>query len=154
MGLVGLVNVIALEGAKHGITANGLLPAGSGRLGRPTDVDVDWPPEFREHLNPEMAVIRPAMRNDFVTPMVLWLVSEACRTTHSLYSATAGRFARVFIGATQGWMSDHDEPPSPEDIGRRMAEIEDTSHFDIPGSMFREFDPIVSTRKAKLSRGG
>lgn len=152
MGLVGLVNVIALEGAKHSITANGLLPAGSGRLGRPAAADVDWPPGFREEMNPDMAVIRPAMRNDFVTPIVLWLVSEACKTTHSLYSATAGRFARVFIGATQGWMSDDNTPPSPEEIGRRMAEIEDTSHFDIPGSMFREFDPIVSARKAKLGR--
>jgi len=152
MGLVGLVNVIALEGAKHGITANGLLPAGSGRLGRPTDVDIDWPPGFREQMNPEMAVIRPAMRSDFVTPMALWLVSEVCKTTHSLYSATAGRFARVFVGATQGWMSDDDKAPSPEEIGRRMAEIEDTSRFEIPGSMMREFDSIVSARKAKLRR--
>jgi NAD(P)-dependent dehydrogenase (short-subunit alcohol dehydrogenase family) len=151
MGLVGLVNVIALEGAEHGITANGLLPAGSGRLGRPTNVN--WPPDFMEQMNPEMAVIRPAMRNDFVTPMVLWLVSEACKTTHSLYSATAGRFARVFIGATQGWMSDYDEVPSPEEIGRRLAEIEDISRFDVPESMFREFDSIVSARKARLERG-
>lgn len=149
MGLVGLVNVIALEGAKHGVTANGLLPAGSGRLGRSTDTDL--PPDFMEQMPPEIGVIAPAMRNKFVTPMALWLVSEACKSSHSLYSATAGRFARVFIGATQGWMSDYDQPPSPEEIGRRIGEINDTSRFDIPGSMFAEFDPIVAARKAQLA---
>ena len=150
MGLVGLVNVIALEGAKHGVTANGLLPAGSGRLGRSTDMD--WPPDFMDQMPPEMGVIAPAMRNEFVTPMALWLVSEGCKATHSLYSATAGRFARVFIGATQGWMSDYDQPPSPEELGRRMVEIDDTSRFDISASMFAEFDPIVAARKAQLDR--
>ena len=150
MGLVGLVNVIALEGAEHGITANALLPAGSGRLGRPANVD--WPPDFMQWMNPQMAVIRPAMRNEFVTPMVLRLVSEACETTHSVYSATAGRFARVFIAATRGWLSGGEEPPSPEEIARHVAEIENTERFDIPASMFREFDPIVSARQAMLEQ--
>ncbi len=148
MGLVGLVNVVALEGAKHGITANGLLPAGSGRLGRA--IDMDWPPDFLEQLNPEMGLLAPAMRDEFVTPMALWFVSENCQTSRALYSATAGRFALVFIGATSGWMSDFNDPPSPEDIGRHMFEIDDGSGFDIPTSIFDEFTPIVAARKAEL----
>jgi len=150
MGLVGLVNVMALEGEKYGITANGLLPAGSGRLG--TASDMDWPPDFLEQVNPEMALVAPAMRNDFVTPMVLWLASEQCRTSHALFSATAGRFSRVFIGATRGWMSDYDNSPSPEDVADHMSKIDDTTHFDIPASMFDEFGPIIEQRRAQLSR--
>lgn len=150
MGLVGLINVIALEGAKHGITANGLLPAGSGRLGRSTDMD--WPDDFMEQADPDMGLLVPAMTNDFVTPMALWLVSQACEASHSLYSATAGRFARVFIGATQGWMSEYDNAPSPEDIGRHFAQIEDTGTFDVPASMFAEMHPIVVARKAQLAK--
>lgn len=148
MGLVGLVNVIALEGAKHGITANGLLPAGSGRLGRPESSD--WPEDFGDSANPDLALLFPAMHNAFVTPMALWLVSEKCQTSHSLYSATAGRFSRVFIGATQGWLSDYDNPPSPEDIEQHLGEIDDPQAFDIPASMFDEFGPIVDARRDYL----
>jgi len=147
MGLVGLVNVLALEGAKCGITVNGLLPAGSGRLG--TSTDVDWPADFASQRPAGMELVRPAMRNAFVTPMVLWLVSEACATTRHLYSATAGRFARVFIAATQGWLCDQANPPSPEDIGRHMAQIDDVSRFGIPQSMFDEYRLIIAALTAQ-----
>lgn len=150
MGLVGLVNVIALEGAKYGISANALLPCGSGRLGRPGGAD--WPEDFQEQSTPGMELLFPAMQNKFVTPMALWLVSERCQTTHSMYSATAGRFARVFIGATSGWMSDYEPAPTPEDIGLHMAEIDDIENFDIPGSMFDEFVPIVKGRRNQMTK--
>lgn len=147
MGLVGLINVIALEGAKHGITATGLLPAGSGRTGR--NEGLDWPEDFGQQAPADMGLVAAAMRNEYVTPLVLWLVSERCRTTHALYSATAGRFARVFIGATQGWLADAQQPPLAEDIEHHMSQIDDTSVFDIPESMFDEFRPIIAAAKAR-----
>lgn len=149
IGLVGLVNVLALEGAGHGITANGLLPAGSGRLGDPGASD--WPEGFGDMAPEGLEVLYPAMQNSFVTPMVLWLVSERCKASHALYSATAGRFAKVFVGATKGWLADYETPPSPEDISAHMAEIDDVSAFDVPGSMFEEFNPIVAARRARLA---
>ncbi len=151
IGLIGLVNVLALEGAAHGITANGLLPAGSGRLAAATDLD--WPPDFLDRMHPEIGLVAPAMRNDFVTPMVLWLVSEGCSASHAMYSATAGRFSRVFVGATKGWMSDQANPPSPEDVAKHMTEIDDLGCFDVPADMFDEFGPIVAARKAQLAAG-
>jgi NAD(P)-dependent dehydrogenase (short-subunit alcohol dehydrogenase family) len=152
MGLVGLLNVMALEGAQHGITANGLLPAGSGRLG--TARDLDWPPEFIERMNPQMGLVAPAMNNDFVTPMVLWLTSERCLTTHALYSATAGRFARVVIGTTQGWLSDYENPPGPEDIERHIAQIDDAGTLFAHEHVLDEFGPIIEMRKSVLSDRG
>ncbi|MGE0388275.1 MAG: SDR family NAD(P)-dependent oxidoreductase [Gammaproteobacteria bacterium] len=146
MGLAGLVNVIALEGAAHGITANGLLPTGSGRLGR--NEDLDWPPEMAAMAPANMEAIAPAMRNEYVTPMVLWLVSERCRASHALYSATAGRYARVFIGAASGWLSDPVQPPQAEDIESHLARIDDTSTFDIPADVFDEFRPIIAAALA------
>lgn len=145
MGLAGLVNVLAIEGAALGITANGLLPTGSGRLGSATDLE--WPVDMLAMAPQGMELIAPAMRNEYVTPMVLWLVSEACRTTHSLYSATAGRFAKVFIGAARGWLADPDDPPSPEDVADHIAQIDDISSFDTPLSVFDEFRPILAMRR-------
>lgn len=145
-GLVGLVHALAIEGKAHGITANGLLPAGSGRLGR--GEGLDFPPEMAAQMPADMGLIASAMRNEFVTPMVLWLVSERCRTTHALYSATAGRFARVFIGASSGWLADQDHPPQAEDIERHIAEIDDLRNFDTPESVFDEFRPIIAATQA------
>ncbi|MBB4614271.1 SDR family NAD(P)-dependent oxidoreductase [Novosphingobium taihuense] len=147
-GLVGLVNAIAVEGAEFGITANGLLPAGSGRLG--TATDLDWPDSFYARLNPDMGMVVPAMTTDFVTPMVLWLVSERCQTTHSVYSATAGRYAKVLIAATNGWLSNYDAAPSPEDIERHIAEIDDPSIIHTPQHVLDEFAPIIELRKRFL----
>lgn len=145
-GLVGLVHSLAIEGKAHGITANALLPAGSGRLGR--GEGLDFPPDMAAQMPADMGLIAPAMRNEFVTPMVLWLVSERCRTTHALYSATAGRFARVFIGAASGWLADQDRPPQAEDIEQHIAEIDDISRFDTPESVFDEFRPIIAATLA------
>lgn len=147
-GLAGLINVLALEGAEFGIQANGLLPTGSGRLGRATE-DLGFPPSFGQDANPELGLIAPAMANEYVTPMVLWLVSEQCTASHALYSATAGRFARVFIGVTQGWLAG-DVPPSPEDVAEQWGAIEDRSTFYEPQVVFDEFDPIVDMRKAQM----
>lgn len=153
LGLAGLVNVLALEGQDYGIQANGLLPTGSGRLGK-SDSDMDWPEGLMAAVPPGMEMIAPSMRNEYVTPMVLWLVNERCKTTHSFYSATAGRFAKVFIGATSGWLSDFDNPPMPEDIEQHMAEIDDISSFDMPMKVFDEFVPIVAAQRARLEGKG
>lgn len=151
LGLAGLVNVMALEGASHGIQANGLLPTGSGRLGR-GDGEMDWPAGLMEAVPPGMELIAPCMRNEYVTPMVLWLVSERCKTSHGFYSATAGRFAKVFIGATEGWLADFENPPMPEDIERHMAEIDDVSTFAMPHFVFDEFEPIIAAQRARLAK--
>ena len=142
MGLIGLVNVISLEGEKDGILANGLLPTGSGRPS-----GSDWPEDMLAQANPEIDLLFPAMRNEFVTPIALWLVSQQCTVSHAVYSANAGRFSRIFIGATQGWMGDYASPPTPEMIASRMNDIDDFGQFYIPKSMFDEVTPIIQMRR-------
>ena len=145
-GLVGLINVLALEGARHGILANGLLPCGASRLGRG---EREWPADFQQGMPKDFSLVVPAIRNDFVVPMVVWLAHECCSTTRSLYSATGGRFARVFVAESKGWLSDQAQPPSAEDIQAHLAEIDRTDEFDIPASMWDEFVPIIEATRAK-----
>lgn len=147
-GLAGLVNVLALEGAKHGIQVNGLLPCGPSRMGRRKE---DWPDDFRSHMPDGRELIEQAIHADFIVPMVVWLASARCGTSHALYSATGGRFARVFVGEGNGWLSDYDHPPTPEDIERHLGEIDDTASFDIPTSMWDEFRPIIAARREVLA---
>ena len=90
-GTLGLANVIAIEGAEHGIVANCVLPLSYSRMvfetvGARDDVEPD--PGFLHAIEPELVV-----------PIVVFLASRNCELTHHNFSACAGRFARVFVGA-------------------------------------------------------
>ncbi|MDT5008955.1 MAG: hypothetical protein QOH57_572 [Mycobacterium sp.] len=80
-GLVGLTNVIALEGAEHGILANTVLPFGVSRMVTETVED----PKVLEESG-LLQTIRP----ELVTPIVVYLASRACEFSHRNYSASAG----------------------------------------------------------------
>ncbi|TVY03499.1 SDR family NAD(P)-dependent oxidoreductase [Mycolicibacterium porcinum] len=128
-GLVGLTNVIALEGAPHGILANTVLPFGVSRMVTETLGD----PKVLED-NGFFKAIRP----ELVAPLVVYLASRDCELSHQNFSACAGRFARVFIGLSEGWMAPADSTPSADDIAARLAEVAATEPFTIPGSIYDE----------------
>lgn len=128
-GVVGLSNVLALEGAQHGITSNTVLPFGFSRMVTETVGDPKALAEtgFLQIIKPELVV-----------PMVVYLASRACEVTHHNYSACAGRFARVFVGLGEGWLAGPEGEPSAEDIADRLADISATEPFTVPGSIFEE----------------
>jgi NAD(P)-dependent dehydrogenase (short-subunit alcohol dehydrogenase family) len=117
MGLVGLSNTLAVEGARAGILSNVIMPVAKTRMTE------ELLGEFANYLDPE-----------FVTPMVTYLSSEACTTTHGAYSAAGGRYARVFWGLGQGWYAGQDGRPTAEDIQGNLAQIEDQEGYIVPGS--------------------
>jgi NAD(P)-dependent dehydrogenase (short-subunit alcohol dehydrogenase family) len=128
-GLVGLTNVIAIEGAEHGILANTVLPFGFSRMVTETVGD----PEALKQIG-FLDVIKP----ELVVPIVVFLASRACEFSHQNYSACAGRFARVFIGLGQGWFAEKDSNPSADDIVAHLDEVSATEPFTLPGSIFEE----------------
>jgi hypothetical protein len=75
---------------------------------------------------------------EFVTPMVVFLASEACDFTQRIYSASGGRFARVFVAATRGWYGPLDDPASAEAVRAHLDEIDDRSEYQIPTTVFDE----------------
>jgi NAD(P)-dependent dehydrogenase (short-subunit alcohol dehydrogenase family) len=128
-GLVGLSNVIAIEGAEHGILSNTVLPFGFSRMVTETVGD----PKALEEIG-FLGVIKP----ELVVPMVVFLASRACEFSHQNYSACAGRFARVFVGLGQGWLAEPDSNPTADDIEARLSEVSATEPFTVPGSIFEE----------------
>jgi NAD(P)-dependent dehydrogenase (short-subunit alcohol dehydrogenase family) len=105
--VIGLANVLALEGAEHGVTANCIVPAARTRLAEGRDTD-DFPP-----WGPEL-----------VAPAVGWLAHEACTASGELFVALAGRMAQAYIAETPGvW-----QPAwTIEDVAGRLGEIADRS---------------------------
>jgi NAD(P)-dependent dehydrogenase (short-subunit alcohol dehydrogenase family) len=134
-GLVGLTNVIAIEGAEHGILANTVLPFGFSRMVTETVGD----PEALKQIG-FLDVIKP----ELVVPMVVFLASRACEFSHQNYSACAGRFARVFVGLGQGWFAEKDSNPTADDIAARLDEVSATEPFTVPGSIFEEVFAVAA----------
>jgi NAD(P)-dependent dehydrogenase (short-subunit alcohol dehydrogenase family) len=128
-GLLGLTNVIAIEGAPHGILANTVLPFGSSRMVTETVND----PKLLE----ESAFLN-AIQPELVVPMVAFLASRACELSHHNYSAGAGRFARVFVGLGEGWLAEPGSNPTADDIAAHLAEVSATAPFTVPMSIFDE----------------
>ena len=117
MGLVGLSNTIAVEGARAGILSNVIMPVAKTRM------TLELLGDFAEYLAPEL-----------VTPMVTYLASEACTTTHGAYSAAGGRYARVNWALNQGWFAGQGVTPTAEDIQANLAQIEEREGSFVPGS--------------------
>ena len=128
-GLVGLTNVIALEGEPHGILANTVLPFGVSRMVTET---VEDPKTLEE------SGLLQAIKPELVTPIVVYLASRACEFSHRNYSAYGGRFARVFVGLGEGWLAEPGSNPTADDIAAHLAEVSATEPFMIPGSIYEE----------------
>ena len=128
-GLIGLTNVIALEGAPHGIAANAVLPYGTSRMVTETVEDVKALEE---------SGLAQAIRPELVAPIVVYLASRDCDFSHRIYSAFGGRFARVFVGLGQGWLAERTRTPTADDVSAHLAEISATEPFTIPESIYEE----------------
>jgi NAD(P)-dependent dehydrogenase (short-subunit alcohol dehydrogenase family) len=128
-GLVGLANVIAIEGAQHGILANTVLPFGFSRMVTETVGD----PKALEETG-FLKLIQP----ELVVPIVVFLASRACELTHQNYSACAGRFSRVFVGLGEGWLAELGTNPTADDVAAHLSEVSATEPFTVPGSIFEE----------------
>ena len=117
MGLVGLSNVLAVEGKKYNITSNVIAPLAKTRLTE----DLLGP--LGDKLQPEQ-----------IAGLVAYLVSEECTLTHEIFSVGGGRVARVFVGLAKGWVKGAGETPSIEEIRDNLTQIMDTEGFTIPTS--------------------
>ena len=104
MGIVGLTNVLSIEGAKYNIKVNVIAPTAYTRM--------------TEALLPED--VGKLFSAELVTPMVVYLASEACEPTHEIFGVAAGRFARIGIITHNGYVN---TSATAEDISENIEEI-------------------------------
>ena len=114
-GLVGLSNVIAIEGEKYNVRSNAIAPIAKTRM-------------TEDLLGPFADMVAP----DQVTPLVVYLCSEANEYTHEIFTVGGGRYGRVFIGTNTGWFAGTDEVPTVEAVSEHMEEVRDISEYVIP----------------------
>jgi NAD(P)-dependent dehydrogenase (short-subunit alcohol dehydrogenase family) len=111
-GVIGLTRALAFAGRKHGIKVNAIAPAATTRMAAGAS-GPDMPPEL-------------------VAPMAAFLAHEACPVSGEIYTAGAGRFARLFIASTTGYVT---AEPTIEDVAAHWAEINDESGYAVPADL-------------------
>jgi NAD(P)-dependent dehydrogenase (short-subunit alcohol dehydrogenase family) len=117
--VIGLTRSLATAGAAHGIRINVIAPAAFTRMAGQAADD-----------SPTATQMSP----DLVAPMVAFLAHEACPVSGEIYAAGAGRFARIFIASTEGYV--HPTPgPTVEDVAENWAAINDETGYYIPADL-------------------
>jgi NAD(P)-dependent dehydrogenase (short-subunit alcohol dehydrogenase family) len=104
-GMIGLNNIIALEGNDSNVKSNIILPGAVTRMADGLDTS-QYPP-----MGPEL-----------VAPVVGWLAHESCSVTGEMYVSVGGRVARAFVAESEGlyrpsWTID--------DVGENIDAIRD-----------------------------
>ena len=114
MALVGLMQTLALEGAKNDIRVNCLAPTAATRM--------------TEGLLPE--AVLAAIKPEAVVPAMLVLASQDA-PNRTILCAGAGSFEAAHITMTQGiWLGTDEQ--TPERLAERLTEVTDRSDERVP----------------------
>lgn len=134
LALVGLMQTLALEGAKHDIRVNCLAPTAATRM--------------TEDLMPE-AVLQ-ALKPEAVVPAMLVLASADAPTRTTL-CAGAGSFEAAHITMTQGaWIGLDQDADSR--LAQQLAEVTDRAGETVPPNGSAQGSHEVSRAMAMLSQ--
>jgi NAD(P)-dependent dehydrogenase (short-subunit alcohol dehydrogenase family) len=123
--LIGLTRSIKTAGTRHGIKANCIAPAAFTRMaGRPHP--------FRQGDEAGTDNLQATqMAAELVAPMAAFLAHEDCPVSGEIYVAGAGRFARIFIASTEGYVH-VGAGPTIEDVAAHWATINDETGYYLP----------------------
>jgi NAD(P)-dependent dehydrogenase (short-subunit alcohol dehydrogenase family) len=112
LGMVGIVRVLALEGAKYGIHVNAISPyANTGLTGGDTS---------------DEAMLSPS----HIAPTALVLCHRDCPSNGEIYQTAAGWTGRVVIGLTDGYALN--DRRSPEELLAHWEEVRSSPTTELP----------------------
>src|SRR5476651_634918 len=112
MAVVGLINVLRLEGARYNILCNAISPSARTRM--------------TEDLLPE--AMRKYMKPELVSPAVAWMASENCNVTGQIVSAAAGGYSVVQYFQSEGVQFDPEAPVTLEMFDEAFPKISDMTN--------------------------
>jgi NAD(P)-dependent dehydrogenase (short-subunit alcohol dehydrogenase family) len=116
--VVGLMRILAIEGAEHGILVNTISPVGYTRM---------HPAAGSRLAEAEGSRSYPVQA---VAPVIVWLASDSCSETNKIYNVGAGAIQRIAIVMGPGLYDPH---LTPESIAESYARIESIEGFSEPG---------------------
>jgi NAD(P)-dependent dehydrogenase (short-subunit alcohol dehydrogenase family) len=117
--LIGMAKSLTVAAGRHDITVNVIAPNAMTRMGSRSPADAT----------------PPGMEPELVAPMAAFLAHEACPVSGEVYLAGAGRFARVFVAATEGYRQAEPAAATVDDIAANWDTINDESGYYVPASL-------------------
>lgn len=117
-GILALTRAMAAEGAEHGILVNALVPSALGKMQAQNPIR-----GFADRFGAMRETLRPRMAPETVAPLATYLASRACERSGEIWTACAGRFARVATCFARGWVAPDADAVSAEDIADNIALI-------------------------------
>lgn len=111
MGLLGLMNVLAVEGAKANIKVNAVSPGATTRM--------------TQGLGAVSSEIDELMQAAHVAPAVAYMASEDCDFSANIITAAAGGFGRVQFFETAGVQFDPRKPITVEMFADAVGRLTD-----------------------------
>jgi 3-hydroxyacyl-CoA dehydrogenase/3a,7a,12a-trihydroxy-5b-cholest-24-enoyl-CoA hydratase len=137
LGLLGLSNTLAIEGAKKNVKVNSIAPFAGSRL-----TETVLAKDMIDALKPE-----------YVSPLVAWLCHDSCETTGGLFEVGGGVFTKLRWERTEGKIFKLGRAISPEAVQSSFEQISDFGKATHPPSIAASMEPIVGNLGTK-SRGG
>lgn len=107
MGIAGMMNCVAQEGARYNIKANTIVPTAGTRL------------TFTVMPEDVIGKVKP----EYVAPVVAWLCSEECTETAKMISAGGGYFSRAAVVEGPGVVFDSNKEITIEMIVDNLEQI-------------------------------
>jgi NAD(P)-dependent dehydrogenase (short-subunit alcohol dehydrogenase family) len=123
--LIGMARSMTASAAGHDIKVNLIAPNAQTRMGgRPADGPDEASPRVPKRMEPEL-----------VAPLVAYLAHQACAVSGEIYVAGAGRFARMFVAVTEGYVQPGPGPATIEDVAENWAAINDEAGCYVPADL-------------------
>lgn len=116
LAVIGLMNCLALEGAKNGVLVNAISPGAVTRM--------------TESLIP--APVAKLLRPELVSPGVAWLCSDRCTQSGLIVNAVGGYFSRIHYFETAGVQFDPTADVTIDMVDSAFAAFGDLENEPIP----------------------
>jgi NAD(P)-dependent dehydrogenase (short-subunit alcohol dehydrogenase family) len=122
--MIGMARSLTVGRRDANININCIAPNAVTRLGARTAAE-----------QAAQEAIAPVMDPALVAPMVAYLAHESCNVSGEAYVAGAGRFARLFVGVTPGYLHPGLAGVTVDDVAANWAAINDEAGYYVPGTL-------------------